>query len=176
MTYWAAAIILILVNACSVVSNLFLLPGNWIMVASLCVFLLTAGSPTAGPDWSTLLVVACMASVGEVIELLAGSANAAKAGATRRSMVLSLVGSFVLSIAGTFVIPIPFVGTVLGAIAGAAIGAFVGAWIGEAWAGRDLAQRQQIGKAAMWGRLLGMTIKATIGAAIFVVQLISLWT
>ena len=91
-------------------------------------------------------------------------------------MVLSLVGSFVLSIAGTFVIPIPFVGTVLGAIAGAAIGAFVGAWIGEAWAGRDLAQRQQIGKAAMWGRLLGMTIKATIGAAIFVVQLISLWT
>lgn len=176
MTYWTAAVILILLNACSVASNLLLLPGNWIMVGSLCLFLLAAGDPAGGPDWTTLLIVAGMAVIGELIELLAGSASAAKAGATRRSMVLSLLGSFVLSIAGTFVIPIPVIGTVLGAVAGAGAGAFLGAWLGEAWAGRDRDQRHQIGKAAMQGRLVGMTIKITIGAAIFVVQLISLWT
>jgi hypothetical protein len=175
MTYWTAAAILIVLNAGGVVSNLLLLPGNWIMVATLCLFLLVAGHDTAGPDWSTLLIVSGMAAAGELIELLAGSATAAKAGATRRAMTLSLIGSFVLSIAGTFVIPIPVIGTVVGAIAGAAIGAFGGAWLGEAWAGTPKVHRNQIGKAAVTGRLLGMTIKITIGAAIFVVQLVSLW-
>ncbi len=65
--------------------------------------------------------------------------------------------------------------TAIGAVAGAAIGAFGGAWLGEAWAGTAKEDRNQIGKAALVGRLLGMSIKITIGAAIFVVQLVSLW-
>jgi len=175
MTYWTAAAILIVLNAGGVASNLFLLPGNWIMVATLCLFLLIAGHASAGPDWSTLLIVAGMATVGELIELLAGSATAARAGATRRAMTLSLIGSFVLSIVGTFMIPIPVIGTVAGAVAGAAIGAFGGAWLGEAWAGTAKEERNQIGRAAVVGRLMGMSIKIVIGAAIFVVQLVSLW-
>ncbi|MEO2030984.1 MAG: DUF456 domain-containing protein [Planctomycetaceae bacterium] len=175
MTYWIAAILLIALNAVSVTLNLLMLPGNWIMVATLCLFLLVAGDPQAGPDWTTVLIVAGLAACGEIAEMFAGSAKAAQAGATRRTMLLSLVASFALSIAGTFVIPIPIVGTALGAIGGAALGAFTGAWLGETWAGTTPVQRTRISQAAMSGRLMGMIIKVAIGAAIFVFQLVSLW-
>lgn len=175
MTYWTAAVLLTVLNAGSVMLSLVMLPGNWIMVASLCLFLLVAGEPATGPDWTTVLIVGGLAAAGEIVELLAGSAKAAKAGATRQSMLLSLIVSFALGIAGTFVIPVPVVGTAVGAILGAALGAFAGAWLGEAWAGTEADQRVQISQAAMSGRLLGMVIKLAIGAAIFVIQLVSLW-
>ena len=178
MTYWIAALLLTIVNAFSVTLNLLMLPGNWIMVGALCIFLLVAGEPEAGPDWITVLVVAALAVSGEIAEMFTGSATAARAGATRRSMILSLVGSFVLGIAGTF-IPIPVIGTVIGtavgAVVGAALGSFVGAWLGETWAGTESSQRIEISQAAMTGRLLGMVIKLTLGAAIFVIQLVSLF-
>ncbi|MEJ7591506.1 MAG: hypothetical protein WKF77_08145 [Planctomycetaceae bacterium] len=74
-----------------------------------------------------------------------------------------------------FVVPIPIVGSVIGAILGAAIGAFAGAWLGEAWKGTVPALRNEIGTAAMSGRLLGMLAKGVVGVAIFVVQLVSFW-
>jgi hypothetical protein len=73
------------------------------------------------------------------------------------------------------VIPIPVIGTAIGAIAGAAVGAFAGAWMGEAWKGTELTLRTEIGTAAMSGRMIGMLAKLSIGAAIFVFQLISLF-
>ena len=176
MLYWIAVILLLVLNGVSVALNLLMLPGNWIMVASLCLFLLIAGNPDTGPDWVTLLIVTTLAAAGEIIELFAGSAKAARAGATRRSILISLVASFVLSIAGTFVVPIPIAGTALGAIGGAAVGAFAGAWIGEMWGGSKPDQRVRISQAAMSGRLLGMMIKLAIGAAIFVTQLVSFWS
>ena len=175
MTYWLAAVLLTVINGVSVALNLLMLPGNCIMVAPLCIFLLMAGDPESGPSWATVLIVAALAAAGELAELFTGSAKAAKAGATRRAMLMSVVASFALSIAGTFVIPIPIIGTAIGAVAGAALGAFAGAWLGEAWAGTNTDQRIEISNAAMTGRLQGMLIKVTIGAAIFVIQLVSLW-
>ena len=175
MLYWTSAIILVLLNALCVASNLLMLPGNWFMVATLCLFLLSAGQPDTGPNWITLLIVASLAVVGECLEMFTGSAKAAKLGASRRAMILSLALSMIFSIVGTFVIPIPVVGTAIGAVLGAAVGAFGGAWLGEAWKGTAVDQRTQIGTAAMKGRLLGMFAKITIGVAIFIFQLISLW-
>ncbi|MEZ6061560.1 MAG: DUF456 domain-containing protein [Planctomycetaceae bacterium] len=124
MIYWIAATILTLVNAVGVSINLLMLPGNWLMVLSLCVFLLVAGQPDGGPDWSTLLVVILMASVGEVLEAFTGSVKAARLGASRRAMLLSFILSIGGSVAGTFLIPIPVIGTALGAVLGAAVDAF----------------------------------------------------
>ena len=174
MVYWTAAAILITLNACCVAANMFMLPGNWLMVGTLCLFLLTAGT-TAGPDWTTLLVVIGLAIVGEVLEIFTGAATAQKKGASRRALVLSLALSMIGSIAGSFVIPVPVVGPAVGAIAGAAFGAFGGAWLGEAWKGTEVAARTEIGTAAMSGRMIGLLAKLAVGAAIFVVQLISLW-
>lgn len=173
--YILAAVLLILLNAGCVVANLLMLPGNWLMVLTLCVFLLCVGSATGGPDWTTLLIVVALAAVGEALEMFVGSAKAAKKGASRRAMVLSLIASMAGSIAGSFLIPIPVVGAAIGAVAGAATGAFGGAWLGEAWKGTEVEQRNEIGTAAMQGRMLGMLGKLSVGAAIFVLQFVSLF-
>lgn len=173
--YWIAAAILIIANLACLAANIVMLPGNWLMVLNLCLFLLTFGDPVASPDWTTLLVVVVLAIVGEALEAFGGSALAAKKGASRRSMALSLAFSMVGSIAGSFVIPVPVIGTAIGAVAGAAIGAFAGAWMGEAWIGSNLKARQTIGASAMKGRMLGLLAKLAVGAAIFVFQLVSFW-
>ena len=173
--YWIAATILIVANAVSLAINLLSLPGNWLMVLNLCLFLLAFGDPVAAPDWTTLLVVLVLAIIGEVVEVFGGSAMAAKSGSSRRAMLLSLVVSMIGSVAGTFVIPIPVIGAAIGAIAGAALGAFAGAWLGEAWIGSDWPTRKAISMSAMKGRMLGMVGKLAVGAAIFVFQLVSLW-
>ncbi|MEZ6124318.1 MAG: DUF456 domain-containing protein [Planctomycetaceae bacterium] len=174
MLYWGAAILLVIANAACLAANLLMLPGNWLMVGSLCLFLLAAGTST-GPDWSTLLIVIGLAIVGELLELLAGSAAASQKGASRRALTLSVAGSMVCSIAGTFLIPVPVIGNAIGAVVGAAAGAYAGAWLGEAWIGSEPDKRKEIGKAAMTGRMAGMLAKLAIGAAIFVFQLVSLW-
>lgn len=175
MGYWIAAAVLISVNAVFVFTNVLMLPGNWLMVGSLCIFLLTAGT-TTGPSWATLLIVLSLAGAGEILEMFTGAAKASKKGASRRAMALSLLLSMAGSIAGAFMIPIPVIGTAVGAVLGAAVGAFGGAWLGEAWKGSAPEQRTEIGTAAMTGRMLGMAAKLGIGVAIFVVQLVSLWT
>jgi phage tail tape-measure protein len=174
MYYWFAATILVTANAACVGANMLMLPGNWFMVGTLCLFLLTAGT-TTGPDWTTLIVVVVLAVLGEILEMFTGSATASKKGASRRAVVLSMVLSMAGSIAGAFVIPIPVIGTAIGAIAGAAVGAFAGAWMGEAWKGTEPMQRTEIGTAAMSGRMIGMLAKLSIGAAIFVFQVVSLF-
>ncbi|GAB5440416.1 MAG: hypothetical protein Fues2KO_07650 [Fuerstiella sp.] len=174
MTYWIAAITLLLLNTVFVLLNFLMLPGNWLMVGSLCVFMLVVG-PTAGPSLTTLIVVVVLAIVGELVELLTGSAAAKKMGASRRAMMLSLIVSVTGAIVGTFVVPIPVVGSAIGAVGGAALGAFVGAWVGEAWKGTQVAQRGLISHAAMKGRLLGMLGKLAIGGGIFVLQMVSLF-
>lgn len=173
--YWIAATILIVANLACVAANLVMLPGNWLMVLNLCLFLLAFGDPVAAPDWTTLLVVLVLAIIGEILEAFSGSALAAKKGASRRTMLLSLVVSMVGSVAGSFAIPIPVIGTAIGAIMGAAVGAFAGAWLGEAWIGTDRKARQTISVSAMKGRMLGMAAKLGVGAAIFVFQLVSFW-
>lgn len=175
MIYWVAGTILIIVNIACLFGNILMLPGNWLMVGSLCVFILGCGTDTGGPDWTTLVIVLCLAIAGEVLEAFTGSAKASRKGASRRAMVLSLIVSMVGSIAGAFVIPIPVIGSAVGAVIGAALGAFGGAWMGEAWKGTEASKRTEIGTAAMNGRMIGMAAKMAVGAAIFVFQLVSLW-
>lgn len=174
MIYWPAVIILIVFNAACVVANTLMLPGNWLMIVSLCVFMLTAGT-AAGPDWKTLVVCLALASAAEALEAFTGVAKAKKQGASRRAMLLSFVCSMIGAIGGAFVIPIPVIGSAIGAVLGAAAGAFGGAWAGEMWRGSDAVQSRKVGTAAMTGRMTGMLAKLAIGVAIFVVELISLF-
>ena len=176
MLYWMAATVLTVLNGACVAANMLMLPGNWLMVGTLCVFLLAVGTTSGGPDWSTLIVVLVLAVVGEALEAVTGSATAAQKGASRKAMILSLIASMVGSVAGALLVPIPpVVGSAMGAIVGAAAGAFAGAWMGEALSGSEVAKRTEVGKAAMNGRMIGMLAKLAVGAAIFVFQLVSLW-
>lgn len=168
---WAS--LLLIVNVVAWCSTFLSLPGNWIILAATAVFAAFVRVDDVAPiGWKMVLVVAVLAIAGEIIEMVAGAAGAAKQGASRRAMLLAIVGtvigSLVGAILGTF-IPIPLVGTVIGAIGGGALGAFGGAYLGEWWKGRAADERLAISVAAMIGRLLGTMGKLVVGAIMVVV-------
>jgi len=173
-SFWAVAVLMIVSNATAVVLNLFMLPGNWLMVATVTVYALFSRFDR-GPGWGIVGVTVALAILGEILETVMGSAKAARQGASRRAMLLSLVASMAGSFAGTFLIPIPIVGSIIGAIGGAAGGAFIGAWLGEAWKGTDIERRTAIGTAAVSGRMIGMAAKLFVGVVIFAVQLVAVF-
>ena len=147
------------------------MPGNWLMVAaaSLYAWLVPEDAATA-IGWAVVLTVAILAVVGELLEALAGFLGAAKAGGSRRSAVLALLGSMVGGMVGIAVgLPIPLVGPLAAAVLAAGLGALLGAIAGELWKGRKMGKSWQVGKGAFWGRLLGTLAKALIGSIMLVV-------
>ncbi len=98
-----------------------------------------------------------------------------RAGGSRRSAVLALVGSLAGGATGVLVgVPIPLVGPLVAAVLFAGLGALAGAMLGESWKGRSLDQSVRVGKAAFWGRLFGTLAKTLIGAVMVVVALAAL--
>jgi hypothetical protein len=158
------------VLACGVawLTNLVTAPGNWIVVGLAAVFawlLPEEATSGRGADWATVAVLAGLAAAGEVIEFAAGAAGAAKQGASRRSVGLSIVGAMVGSVAGLAIgAPIPVIGSLIAAVLGGAGGAFAGAYLGEAWKGRAESDRVAVGRGAFVGRLWGTAGKLAVGA------------
>lgn len=171
--YYSWAVLLTLGNVAALTSNLFAIPGNWIIVALSALFAwLIHDSTGGGISWYGVGALAALATMGEIVEFAAGAAGAARSGGSRRGMVLALIGSMIGSLAGATLgtaIPPPLIGPLLGAIGGGASGAFVGAYIGEWWKGRSDGQRFEIGRAAFIGRVLGTVGKLGIGAVMVVV-------
>lgn len=169
--YYVWVSLLILGMGTAWLSTIFTVPGNWIIVglAALFAWLLP---PESGGEltWFYVGVAAVLALLGEIVEFSAGAAGAKKRGASRRSMVLAIVGTIFGSIAGAVIsLPIPIVGPIIGAVGGGALGAFGGAYAGETWKGSDSAQRIAAGQGALVGRLLGTVGKLLIGAVMIVV-------
>jgi len=169
--YYTWAVLLVLVCAASWMSVIFSLPGNWGVVAAVCLFaFLLPAEESRGITWGTVVVVAVLAAVGELVEFFAGVAGAARQGASRRAMLLAVVGTLVGSVVGAVIgVPIPVAGLILGALAGGAAGAFVGAFVGETWKGRSSEESIAVGTGALVGRLLGTIGKLLIGAVMVVV-------
>jgi len=172
--YYTLAVLFVLLNVCALATNLFTLPGNWIIVALTVLFAVFVHLPSgAGISlWSAGVVIG-LALLGEVIELAAGAAGAAKSGGSRRGMVLSMVGAMLASMAGASLgifIPVPVVGPLIGAVAGGAIGAFAGAYAGETWKGRSEDERLAVSRAALVGRVFGTVGKLGIGGIMVVVS------
>lgn len=169
--YWVCLTLMLLANVGCWAASFFMLPGNWVMVglAALCAFLLPEQDGGLGVSWWAVLVLAVLAGLGELIEFAAGAAGAAKEGASRRAMILSLLGAVVGSVAGAVIgIPIPFVGPIVAALGGAAAGAFAGAYLGETWKGRTSEERMNVSKGALIGRLLGTVGKLMVGSVMVV--------
>jgi uncharacterized protein YqgC (DUF456 family) len=167
---------LALVFACGVawLTTLVTIPGNWLILglAALFAWLLpeAADSGGRGFTWHAVMYLLGLAILGEIVEFSAGAAGAAKQGASRRGVALSIVGAMAGSLAGLFVgLPIPVLGPLIVAVLGGAAGAFVGAYIGEAWKGRVEEDRIAVGRGAFVGRLWGTAAKLAIGAIMLVI-------
>jgi uncharacterized protein YqgC (DUF456 family) len=169
--YWVCLSLLLLANVVCWLVSFFMMPGNWVMVAlaAVCAFFLPEQEGGLGVSWWAVLVLALLAGLGELIEFAAGAAGAAKQGASRRAMMLSLVGAIIGSVAGAIIgLPIPFVGPVVAALGGAGAGAFLGAYLGETWKGRSGEERMNVSKGALVGRLLGTVGKLMVGSVMVV--------
>jgi uncharacterized protein YqgC (DUF456 family) len=177
-TFWYHfwAVLFVVLNICAMLTNLFTLPGNWIIAVFTVVFaLLVHDSAGMGLNWWCVGVVLGLAILGEVMEFAAGAAGAAKLGGSRRGMVLAVAGAMAGSVVGAFfgsAIPVPLIGNLIGAVFGGAVGAFGGAYAGESWKGRSESHGFAVGKAAMIGRVLGTVGKLGIGAIMVVVTAI----
>jgi uncharacterized protein YqgC (DUF456 family) len=169
--YYTLAVLVLFAGGLCWLSNLFSLPGNWILLALVALFAwLVPHTAGRGVAWTTVGVMAALAVLGEIVEFIAGAAGAAKQGASRRSIWLSLLGAVVGSIAGaTAGLPIPVIGSIAGALLGGSAGAFGGAYLGELWSERTHSQGVAVGKAAFLGRLWGTLGKFAIGAAMLAI-------
>ena len=169
--YWLGGVLLLAANVACWVATFFMLPGNWGIVALAALFavLFPEQENGLGMSWWAVGGLAALAGLGELLELIAGAAGAAKLGASRRSIALSMFGAMIGSIGGAFLgVPVPIVGPIIAALGGGALGAFAGAYLGETWKGRGDLERLSISKAALIGRLLGTVGKLVCGIVMVV--------
>jgi uncharacterized protein len=168
--YYLWAILLVLACCVAWLATLVTLPGNWIIVglAALFAWLLPIADGR-GIAWKTVAVLAGLAVVGEIVEFVASAAGAAKQGASKRGVALSMIGAVIGSILGLTVgLPIPILGSFVMALLGGAAGAFFGAYLGEAWKGRAHEERVAAGRGAFSGRIWGTVGKLAVGAIMLV--------
>jgi uncharacterized protein len=169
--YYPSAALLLVLCVAAWLTTLLTVPGNWIVVGLAAGFAwLFPAAAGRGISWTTVFVLIGVATIGEIIEFAAGAAGAAKQGASRRAVGLSIVGAMVGSIVGLAIgMPVPVLGSFVMALLGGAAGAFAGAYLGESWKGRSDEERVAAGKGAFVGRLWGTVGKLAAGAVMLAI-------
>jgi uncharacterized protein YqgC (DUF456 family) len=165
--YYLWALLLVGGSVVGWLLNLVALPGNWIVLGGAALFAwLLSNEDGRGIRWPIVAVLLGLAVLGEIVEFAASAAGAARQGASRRAVALSMLGAIVGSMVGLGVgAPIPVIGWLVMAVLGGAAGAFTGAYLGEVWKGRDEPERLAAGRGAFFGRIWGTLGKFAVGAA-----------
>lgn len=167
--YYLCGVLLLLGNLSAWVGTLFMLPGNWIIVALAAVsayYLPEQGESGLGFGWTFVAVLGGLALLGEFLEFFGSASTAKQHGASKRSMGLSILfGMLGAALGGILGSPLALVGGIALILVGAAVGAFVGTYLGEMWKGRTGKERWAISRAALFGRLYGTAGKLIVGMA-----------
>lgn len=163
--YYLLAVLMLLAAGSCWLTNLFGIPGNWLLLVVVGLFAWLVDGGDRGVGLKTMAVLLALAVVGEVVEFVAGAAGAAKQGASRKAKVMAVVGAMIGSIAGAMMgMPVPLIGSMAAAVLGGAAGAFVGAYWGEQQSERGHSASLAVGKGAFIGRLWGTAGKLIVGA------------
>jgi uncharacterized protein YqgC (DUF456 family) len=131
----------------------FGLPGTWIIVAAALGYqLLVPGTISI----LTVVAVAVLALVGEVLEFSLSAKYTRKYGGSRRASWGAIIGGLIGAFMG---VPVPLVGSVLGAFVGAFAGAFVGEYSrsGEGGTATRVAPGAQIRRAVAAAKKNGIS-------------------
>jgi uncharacterized protein YqgC (DUF456 family) len=142
------------------------LPGLWVMLAAVVGYMFLG--PPGAIGVRTVVVVAVLAGVGEVLELVLAGRYARKYGGSRRAGWGAIIGSIVGAIIG---VPIPIVGSMVGAF----LGAFAGAWVAELTRNAELRGATRVATGALLGRIAATAAKVGIGCAVIVWVGFALW-
>ena len=166
--YYVCGILLLIGNLSAWVATLFMLPGNWLIVgfAALSAYFLPETEDGLGFGWMFVAILGGLALLGEFVEFFGSASKAKLHGASRRSIVLSILGAMLLATVGGVVgAPLGLIGGVVLIVVGGGAGAFIGTYIGEGWKGRAHQERWAISRAALLGRLFGTAGKLIVGMA-----------
>jgi hypothetical protein len=133
------------------------MPGLWIMVATAVTYnLIVPGDPIG---WFTLVAVAVLALVAELLEFTMTGRFARKYGGSRRAGWGAIIGSLIGAIVG---VPVPIVGPVIGAF----VGSFLGALVAELTGGSSAGASTRVATGALVGRVVSTVLKIGIGFTI----------
>jgi uncharacterized protein YqgC (DUF456 family) len=152
------------------------LPGNWfiVLVASLNAWLVP-DEWRAHVSWKWIVALLILATIGEVLEFIAGALGTQRVGGSRRAALFAIVGSMFGGFLGmTLGMPIPIVGSLVAALLLGGIGAAAGAVFAEWSQGIDTNQTMRVGWGAFLGRLLGTGAKTLIGSVMVAVIVVAL--
>jgi uncharacterized protein YqgC (DUF456 family) len=164
-------LILVLLDAFWLTLDLFCLPGNWLVVLTTCLFAWWKWDERVFSGW-TLIAIAALALLGELLEFLAGMIGARRSGASWRGAMTAVLGAIFGALLGTFVIPVPLLGSVLGASAGAGLVV----WATEVSRGQPASHSLRRGVGAGIGQFLGTGSKFAIGLVVWlVIAVAALW-
>jgi uncharacterized protein YqgC (DUF456 family) len=147
-------LILIVVIALGLLMIPFGLPGTWIIAGG------ALGYSLLVPDsigTFTVVIVAVLALIGELIEYSLTAKYTRKFGGSRRASWGAIIGGMI----GAFVgVPVPIVGSVVGAF----VGAFAGAFVAELSRG-NATGATKVATGALIGRVVAAAMKVGIGLA-----------
>ena len=133
------------------------LPGLWIMVATAVVYnMIVPGDPIG---WVSLIAVAVLALIAELLEFTMTGRYARKYGGSRRAGWGAIIGGMIGAVVG---FPVPIVGPVIGAF----VGSFVGALVAELTGGATATDATRVAKGALIGRVVSTMLKIGIGFTI----------
>lgn len=166
--YYVSGVLLLIGNLAAWFGTLFLMPGNWVIVAlaALAAYFLPAKETGLGFGWGFVAVLGGLALLGEFVEFFGSASQARQYGASRRAMVLSIIGAMLGAAVGAVLgAPLSLIGSVVLMILLGGAGAFGGTYLGETWKGRPRHERFAISRAALFGRLFGTAGKLVIGMA-----------
>jgi hypothetical protein len=166
--YYVCGVLLLIGNLAAWVATLFMLPGNWVIVglAAVSAYFLPEKADGLGFGWAFVAILGGLAMFGEFVEFFGSAAKARQQQASRRSLVLSILGGMLCAtIGGVLGAPLGLIGGVVLIVVGGAAGAFAGTYIGEMWKGRPKNERMAVSRAALFGRLLGTAGKLIVGMA-----------
>jgi uncharacterized protein len=150
-------IILAVVIILSLILIVLGMPGLWIMVASAVTYnLIVPGDPIG---WFTLVAVAVLALVAELLEFTMTGRYARKYGGSRRAGWGAIIGSIVGAMVG---FPVPIVGPIIGAF----VGSFLGALVAELTGGSSAGASTRVATGALIGRVVSTVLKIGIGFSI----------
>lgn len=161
------AVLCIVLMGVSLLLHLFGLPANWLVLffASLWTFL----APETAMTFTILGIMAALAVIGEVLEMLMLHIWGKKYGASTKASIGGMIGAITGAI---LCAPILFG---IGAFFGALAGAFLGSLAMELY--RGVASKQAV--AAAWGTMLGRfggtVLKAALGCTMVVIAAPRIW-
>ncbi len=143
------------------------LPGSWIAFGAIVIYTIATRFSSVG--WPTLLVLAGIMIVAEVVEWLLGLVYVYRKGATRWGVLGAFVGGLVGAIGGTAIVPL------LGSVVFGLAGAFGGAVLFEYLYYRSLDRALRTGFFAFMGKLNAMFAKFALSLLILGIFIFSTW-